>query len=181
MALFNHFCDRISGRSIGDTVTGQYPQPSINLLPNMTTFQGSLGVNTAIPAATLTPLPITVETLTSPLISHTAGSSDLTFLANGRVFTQWNVSIDNTRNARTQSATVLFINSGAGFTFIPGTTGFGFHRNIATGSGTTSGQHQFPVLQNDAIRIASIRVAGIGSLQFLAFSCEIIVHFFPDI
>jgi hypothetical protein len=162
-------------------VTEQYQQPNINLLPDPETFQGFLGINTPIPAATLTPLPWTVETITSPLISHLAGSSDLTFLANGRVVIQWTASIGNTINARTQSATVLFVNSGAGFALILGTIGFGYHRNIAEGAGTTTGQNQFSVSQNDVIRIVSIRTSGVGSLQFLALSCEILVHFFPDI
>ncbi len=159
----------------------QYQQPNINLLPDPATFQGFLGVNTAIPAATFTPLPWTVETITDPLISHPAGSSDLTFLANGRVIVQWAASIGNTVNARTQSATFLFVNSGAGFVLALGTIGFGYHRNIATGADTTTGTHQFSVSQNDVMRITSIRIAGVGALQFLALSCEILVHFFPDI
>ncbi len=163
-------------------VTEQYRQPNINLLPDTATFQGFLGVSTPIPGAALTPLPLTIESITDPLIFHASGSSDLTFLANGRVVAQWNVSINNALNARTQSLTFLSRSSAGGpfFAFL-GPLGFGYHRNIATGADTASGQHQFNVAQNDVIRLASLRTAGVGALSFVGFSCELLVHFFPDI
>lgn len=162
-------------------MTEQYQQPNINLLPDAETFQGGLGVTTPIPGAALTPLPLTFETITSPLIEHLPGSSDLTFLANGRVVAQWLVTIVNALNARTQSATLLFIDAGAGFVPFLGPIGFGYHRNIAAGAGTVTGQHQFNVLQGNVIRFASLRTAGVGALSFLGFGCGVLVGFIPDI
>lgn len=163
-------------------MTEQYQQLNINLLPDGETFQGSLAANTPIPGAALTALPLTVETITSPLIFHPAGSSDLTFLANGRVVIQWAVSIGNlTLLARTQSETLLLLDAGAGFIPFSGPIGFGYHRNFAEGNGTTTGQHQFSVSQNDVIRIASMRISGVGALQFVGLACEVLVRFVPDI
>lgn len=144
-------------------------------------FQGGLVATTPIPGAALTPLPLTFETITSPLIGHVPGSSDLTFLANGRVFAQWEVSIINGNNGRTQSATLLYLNTGAGFVPFLGPIQFGYHRNIAVGAGTCTGQHQFSVSQNDVIRVASLRTAGTGALSFQGLACEVLVKFIPDI
>ena len=162
-------------------MTEQYQQPGINLLPNAEVFQGGFLATTPIPGAVLTPLPLTFETITSTLISHPAGSSDLTFLADGRVVAEWEVSINNTLNARTQSATLLFLNTGAGFIPFLGPIGFGYHRNIAAGAGTTTGQHQFSVSSGNVVRIASLRTAGVGALQFVGLACEVRVQFIPDL
>jgi len=162
-------------------VTIQYQQPNINLMPDAATFQGILGVNTPIPGAALTPLPLTIEEITSPLITHVAGSSDLGFVTGGRVIAEWNVSINNTLNARTQSAAALFLNAGAGFIPLLGSIGYGYHRDIAAGAGTITSSEQFAVSPNDVMRIAAIRIAGVGALQFLAITCQVRVHFFPDI
>lgn len=162
-------------------MTEQYQQPNINLLPDAETFQGGLGVTTPIPGAALTPLPLTFETITSSLIQHLPGSSDLTFLANGRVFAQWEVTISNTNNSRSQSGTLLYRNAGAGFIPFLGPIGFGYHRNIAQGADTIVGQHQFSVLQGDIVRVASLRTSGAGALQFNGLTCEVLVQFIPDI
>ncbi len=161
-------------------MTEQHQQPNINLAIDPAVFQGHLAVTTAIPGASLTPMPINIETITSSLIVHAPNSSDLTFVTAGTVLAEWVAGIGNTNNSRSQSAAAMFIDTGSGFIGVFGTLGFGYHRNAAQGNGTITGLFEFPVPANATMRIAALRSSGAGALQFIGLGCSLLVHFFPD-
>ena len=162
-------------------MTIQYQQRSINLLSDTGAFQGQIGgADVPIVGAAVTPLPLQVVQNDSQTISHTLGSSDIEFLAGGVYLVAWAISIGVASGGRKNSQTSLFQDTGGGFLPVTATIGYGYHRNVAAGRDTTSGEFESGFIEaGTVIRFASQRIAGAGNLEFIAASSNVLVTLLP--
>lgn len=162
-------------------MTEQYLQASINLMSAPALFSGGIGpVDVLIPGAVVTGMPIQVVEESTPLISHTLGSSELEFEADGIALISWFVSISVAAGQRKSSQTSLFFDDGSGFLPVNLSFGFGYHRNVNNGFDTTGGRKRLAVKKGDKIEIVSQRVAGTNNLEFVGSSCSVMVGLIPE-
>lgn len=146
-------------------------------------FSAFLGVNTAIPGAALTPMPLdALDFAFDPSVyTHVLGSPDVTIVESGRYHVSVDASIDNTLGAsRTSSAAALFVDSGAGFMLVPGSLTFGYHRNSANGEDTLPLDKIFTLDAGDILRFAAVRIAGIGPLAYIGGGCRLSITKVPE-
>lgn len=147
-------------------------------------FSGYLSALVPIPGAALTPMPIdSLNFAFDPSVyEHVLGSSDVRVLKDGRYRIVAQASIDNTLGAaRTSSAMALFVDSGAGFLFIPGSIAYGYHRNATNGEDTLPVNEIVNLSAGDVVRCAAIRIAGTGPLSYLPSACRFSITKLPQI
>lgn len=162
------------------SVTEQYQQGSINLMPRDEVLQLGIGAaNVPIPGAVVTPLPWGTILEDTTLIDATVGSPEIEFLADGIFFAEWSVSIGVSSGGRKNSQTSLLLDTGGGFFPVLEVFGNGYHRNTAAGRDTTTKFYRATVAAGDRIEVAAQRINGTGNLQFLASSCSLIVGLVP--
>lgn len=147
-------------------------------------FSAFLSATTPIPGAILTPMPLdSLDFAFDPAVyEHVLGSSDVTVLQDGRYQVVAQASIDNTLGAsRTSSAAAIFVDSGAGFLFVPGSLTFGYHRNAANGEDTLPENKILTLSAGDVVRFAAVRIAGIGPLAYIGSGCRFSITKVPEV
>lgn len=163
-------------------MTLQYGQPNINFMPASSVFEAGIGpAPVTLVGAAVTPLPLQDVKVTSDLIAHAPGASEVEFLAGGTVHASWRVSIGVASGGRKNSQTALYLDSGSGFFPVDLSFGYGYHRNVPAGRDTTVGFVRFAVEAGDKIEVASQRIVGVGNLEFIASSSFVMFGLIPGV
>jgi hypothetical protein len=76
------------------------------------------------------------------------------------------VSIDVTSGSnRTSSRTRLYLDTGSGYSIVPGSAAYGYHRNSSNGEDTPSKSTMLQLSAGDKINLRIARIGGSGPLS----------------
>lgn len=115
---------------------------------------------------------ITVDLDTARENSNTSvfsiSNGEITVAKNGKFFISYHTSLEQSTNTRSSSVAKLEIDTGSGFTTIPGTDSYGYHRNNNQGQNTCNGSCLINLTSGDKIRLNITRYSGSATLVTIA-------------
>jgi len=105
--------------------------------------------------------------------AYTYASGAVTINAAGWYFIDYQFSADNTGGTRASAETGITINSLT--VFQPGSLGYSYHRNTASGKASFSGRILVQLAVNDVVRVLTHRIGGGSTLTTLADACRLTI------
>jgi len=110
------------------------------------------------------------------IYTHTVGTSDVTVTLADKYLVLARVTTDHTSGtSRTDSAMRLMIDTGSGFTAIPGSFGFMYNRDVNQGTNTTNVGLVLDLSVGDKIKVQAKRNSGGGPLKLLSGACSLTI------
>ena len=131
------------------------------------------GAGTA--ASSWVDVPLDTETATSAGFTHTGSNPDVTVNESFMYVIFARVSLRMSNNSRSSSEIRLLRDTGSGFQEIPGTLGYGYHRQTAQDESTAVTFGAFFLNQGDRIKVQHRRIAGSTTLRTKAGGSTLLI------
>ena len=117
-------------------------------------------------------LDTTRENSNTSVFSITSG--EITVSKTGTFLVSYVASLDVTENTRTNSLSYLELDTGTGYSIVPGTNGYGYHMTAVNGENTASGNCILDLTSGDKLKLTTTQVIG-GTLSTLAGGSSIVI------
>lgn len=123
-----------------------------------------------------TDIPLGTERTKTTDFTHTVPSAEVTVNTTETYLVHMSVSLDEVGgNSRSESEIRLMIDTGSGFTVVPGSVARIYNRNNSQGAGTASRSFALDLNAGDVLKMQASRVSGGGTIETLAGGSALVI------
>lgn len=163
-----NFGSNMSTLANGTNICIESFQSSSNAQDTAKFFSGYDLTGGTVINSSFTDIPLSNETITNSIYTHSANSPEVTVNETGRYFIFGRVTINNIttgNNKQTTSQLRLVLNSGGGFTEINGSISRGYHYSSDTGIYSLYFGLTLNLGETFILKLQAAKIAGVGDLQ----------------